>query len=292
MSTRGNVVPLKQPRASTRYGPKEARTLANRAHAAGLLPRGAAPRLLEQLLRVLDRRPGMTRQLPYRTQVDSRVVGLEDELGVSRRALVRAVHALEESGLVIVVRGTGRTWSRFSLNDALVHELLGDPSDSTWGNPAVHRGESATPQGCQNDTPGVPLRHPRGATTTPPYAGAREEDSRKTLPPTPAGTTSTGSTADLSPPASGQGPLSSFEKCEHGRTAAQGGCRECHTTKRDQSRQREAEACEAANRKRLKDQKAAREAAAASKSSSSPMPREVREALRKALPDTPTTEEP
>jgi DNA-binding MarR family transcriptional regulator len=271
----GTVTQLHPPRAATRLGPKEARILAQRAREAGLAP-GAARALLAHLLRVCDPRQGFVRTLPHRTPPDQdRVTGLTDELGVSLSTLIRAIHALERAGLLEIRRGTGRTWSSYTLKARQVVELLGEVPGSPWATLDFTAGL----EGSQSDTPEVSKRHPRGVKMTPPYVRARESDRSKTrnpLPPPAAGPSPTAG-PEASPPASGQGPLSQKSRseqrseqgseqvadpCEHGRTLAQGGCRLCGTTARARAQALEREARDQRRREQLAEQLADRNAAA------------------------------
>jgi len=287
--------------------------LADRARRQGLIGRGTPYLLMMHLFRVVDPRKGFSITLPQRTPRDQdhlpekrRVVGLADELGVDVDTIWRANRALARSGLVLVSSGSGRTWTRYTVNAGEVVRLLGELPGSPWGTLAVHPGEvedsdaSETPQNAGAD-PAMCGDRPRDSRgETPQKSGpnarvrayAREKDPFRPSPPTPASTTSTGSTTDLSPPASGQGPLSSSKKCIHGRTPAQGGCRKCGTTPRAEDLQRAAEERAAATERLHEEQARFRETTAELASKAKPMPPDFRKVAFSRPTNPAPTEEP
>lgn len=208
------------------------------------------------------------------------MTGLSSQLGVHTDTLWRANRALAASGLVRVEPGRGRTWTRYTLDVVEITRLLGELPGSPWGAMPVHPGENTTPEspqtaGTDPANCGDRPRDLRGQTPQNhvPYAHVRayvrEVDPSKNTPPYPREQPA-GPAGDDSPPASGQGPLSDQEKCEHGRTVAQGGCRTCGTTRRAGDQQRAA--TEKAERKaaQIAAQLAERDAAAAARAAAQP----------------------
>ncbi|MCW2754640.1 MAG: hypothetical protein JWQ32_2051 [Marmoricola sp.] len=269
-----SVTQIHGPRRATRLGPKEARTYVQRARAAGLITAPAARALFEHLLRVCDPRRGFVQDLPQGDQLDRgtgavTMTGLTSQLGVSAETLRRANRALEASGLVRVKSGFGRSWSRYTLDAREITGVLGELPRSPWGNYPVNPGEDPTPEtphfvGSDPTNQGVRPHETPGQTpqNEPPYARARvharESDRSKNNSPHPRDEAHDPSQDD-SPPASGQGPLSDFEKCEHGRTPAQGGCRTCGTTRRQLAQRRADQDRDEQHRAKVAEQLAERE---------------------------------
>jgi hypothetical protein len=255
----GSVTQLHAPRAATRLGPKEARILAQRARAAGHAP-GAARALLMHLLRVCDPRQGFSRALPHHSPPDQdKVTGLTEELGVSERTLIRAIQALERAQLLTVARGSGRTWSRYTLDARRVVDLLGELPGSPWATEAFTRGQSEGLEGGQIVTPEVSKRHPRGDKTAPPYVRARESDRSKTNSPLPPGGDPADPWPEVSPPTSGRGPLSICD--EH----HQLNCRACGLDRGSRRALEQAAARARADEARRAEQRRHREEAAAAR---------------------------
>lgn len=304
------VIQLGSPRRATRLGPKEARVLADRARAAGLIPRGTPYRLFAHLLRVVDPRQGFSRSLPQNTPADQehlpehrRVIGLADELGVHTDTLWRANRALAASGLVQVDHGSGRSWTRYTVNVAAIVAALGELPGSPWVNHPVHPGESPDPEPPQNagadpaKCGGTP-RETRGQTPQNRASNARartyarESDSLRLDPPTPATTQpAAGRVGD--PPPSGQGPPpleSENAKCPHGRTLAQGGCRTCGTTRRQTHAERARAELQADTQRRIQEQLEQR-AQRARVQQAAPDPKPYAAQIRAALRNPTTAQE-
>ncbi|MCW2498124.1 MAG: hypothetical protein JWQ77_4048 [Jatrophihabitans sp.] len=272
----GNVVPFRQPpKRLTRLRPAEAHELARRARA-----RGHAPASARELLALLLRLANPTSRKPLRRR--HTWVGVE--LGVSESTVIRAVHAIEESGLVVVRRGTGHISTLYAIDPLQVLVLLDELPGSPWLTTPILLGESRALLGCHFATPGVSERQPRAAKLTPPNACARESSlDSPFFPPTPTSAVEDSPAGEHLPPVFDQGPPSSNVKCEHGRTPAQGGCRHCGTTRR------QLDAVAAAADKAAADEMRRREVLERNAARAKPEPKEpgsLRAAYRAAKDDT------
>lgn len=181
------------------------------------------------------------------------------ELGSSHRTIRRAFDALEAAGLVLVaVKGDGMTRSTYLVNVEMAQVLAGELPEVTPVDNTVNPGESGSFTGVSlTPLPGSNCP-PSRAKMTPPNARARSvpRDSQREGPHTSAGTSPP--LVDTPPAASGRVPLRSpspEDKCQHGRTVAQGGCRTCGTNARaaDRVAKAEAEAAAQAQRQRQRE---------------------------------------
>jgi len=109
---------------------------------------------------------------------------------------------------------------------------------------------------------------------------ARESDPSKTNSPHPREPAA--GPHDDSPPAFGQGPLFDLQKCVHNRTAAQGGCRDCGTTRREVTKRQAAEQRAEQDRARVAEQLRQRAEHAAARAAANPPDPDVIKAARAA----------
>jgi len=259
---------------TARIGAQQAARLAVVAKSLGATA-PAARRLLELLLRHTRGAFGIERSTSW----------LAREIGAGHSTTIRALDALEAAGLLgVIIRGSGRRVSQYRLDLVVIHAeyaRLNTPTEP--GETAVQSGEPLTPQGCQNDTPGVSKWHPRGVKMTPPSARGRGTCSYSLLPPSPPEPVTPPPSVEDSPAARGGGPSkSTIDKCPHGRTLAQGGCRTCGTTARDLASHRDAARRAAAAAALLASQQLRRAAEAEAAAAAAPMPANLRDIARRS----------
>jgi hypothetical protein len=204
-----------------RIGPGEAATLATAARRARLIPRGSSREILALLLRLTRGSLGVERSTGW----------IANELGINYSTAKRSLDALISADLVVVaIPGIGRTRSTYQV-DFVRLRALGNSSDSDRSNDHPQKGRYAPSEGA--------LRPLSGGVTPPPSTRARASLPLSFLnppPPEPA----TEARTQTSPAASRGDPLpwrsQPETKCAHGRTRAQGGCRLCQTTRRDDAK--------------------------------------------------------
>jgi hypothetical protein len=226
-----------------RINPGEAGQLANAMRTAGVT-RASARAVLALLLR-------HTRG-PFAIERSTRWIA--NEIGSSYSTAKRAIDDLVTTGLVVVViAGIGRTRSAYLVDVDQVRTLAG----------RSRRGQTDPSEGSKCP--------PRGVKMTPPSARARSFTSLGLeTPPPPASKSEPG---DARSPAAGRGDPRPWKadpdaKCPHGRSRAQGGCRPCHTTARDDAKAAKGRQAAKDARHRLEELAARRAAESAERASS------------------------